>query len=270
MKPSARVLQKFRWLSPVIEDHVIQVPHHAGGGPHWLYIETEIQGYEQGALINRRLFLRAHYLHGPARKDSHRSLVTSMGGSVQSHDPQGGSCKITGGTMEVGRSLRGHGIGTYLQNLTVGWIKSFHRNFSVERILLATVHAETQKEADRRNGFYKQFGVRFLWSTPSGPVEHAAGYSDPALMSDDLHVMPRGANPRFDAISRMTPQEALHRMGADLTEQVKDIAELERRLQHVTKHNQQMSFELDKRRKWIVRLGTLVAALATVIYLLVR
>ena len=251
----------------MIKDHVIRVPDNAGGAPHWLYIEVKVETFEEGALLDGRLSLFAHYLHGPARKDSSRALVASMGGSIDSHEPYRSHCKITAGTMELGRPLRGHGIGTYLQNLTVGWVKSFGRNFSVDRILLAEIHAETQKDADRRNRFYEQFGVRFLWSTPTGTVDRATGRSDPALMSDELHVLLPGANPLLDKIKTETLQETLVRMGAELTKNAKNRAELDRQLKHVMALNRDVSQERNKFRKRMAGLGAVVA-LAIAIYLL--
>lgn len=91
-------------------------------------------------------------------------------------------------------------MGTYMQNEVVRWAKtSIGQLGKVRPIRLVEDDARTKEEMNRRNRFYQQFGIRFIWSADPAIEEGRAGQSDPALTIEDVHVL--------DVINRVTAYE---------------------------------------------------------------
>lgn len=133
-------------------------------------------------LVNAEIELRAELLDDEAR---HTVPAGSMGGNWRA-----GVYTLTGGSMLLREPLRGFRLGTYMQNEVLRWaMQEVKQPGSIRPISLSPCDAKTNAERDRRNRFYGQFNIRFVWDTPVNGVEHAQGRSDPALTINDVKAL---------------------------------------------------------------------------------
>lgn len=129
--------------------------------------------------------LSAYELDGRERQ---AVFMASMGGSYSFADQ---TYVLTGGTMMFNNSRhRGWHIGTYMQNEVVQWAKThIGQPGKIRPIRLVEDDARTKEDMTRRNRFYQQFGIRFIWSTDPTIKQGRAGQSDPALTIEDVHTV---------------------------------------------------------------------------------
>lgn len=242
------------------DHHVIRVPAGAGDH-HWIAVSRREQLHRDGSVIDGRLELDAHYLYGPLSIGVPGRPIAALGGMIRSIGEGDGHCRMTGGTMEVHSRLRGLGIGSYLQNQVVAWLKSFGRTVTVDRILLAEIHAPTQRDATRRNRFYEQFGVVFSYGeTPPNGIVGATGHSVPTLTTDDLKTLRPGEHARMDEIVAKSQVEALQVLGQQLTKAQRQADTLRQERDHTRQWNRTLSRSSDRWRNALITVIAVMVA----------
>ncbi|WP_144422759.1 hypothetical protein [Xanthomonas arboricola] len=156
-----------------------------------LVIEQQTTG--NSIVGDGRISIVAHALSPDLMRGNDRNFrLGSLGGSYLFLGPALADhrFKVTGGGMELAKSVRNSGLGSYMQSEVIKWAKETTQNGPVDRIKLSSVHAPDQKTADLRNRFYRRFGVRFRWQPPINGVTRAEGYSFRKIMLADLQVVP--------------------------------------------------------------------------------
>lgn len=150
--------------------------------------------------------VRATYLFG-SQRDFVGKLVSEMGGNFPSYRT---TVKLTNGGVQINSGdLRGIHIGSYMFNKIVAWAKEeVDSSYGVITISLSRTDAEPDN-LDRRNKFYENFGIRFVYRAVDG-IEKAEGSSDAALTVADLI-----ARPRLAGIEMQRRFEGLDRLGAE-------------------------------------------------------
>lgn len=104
--------------------------------------------------------------------------VSRMGGTV---DTVNKSARITNKSVMVAYRMQGYGVGTFMQDVIVRWVKGFDPQLPVEAIKVAEVDATPNNQL-RRNKYYANFGVRFSTNPLNSGV--VAGLSMPMKVSD--------------------------------------------------------------------------------------
>lgn len=143
---------------------------------------TDIHNAET-RVVSAAITLSAHLL------DSSNRFSTISGGSFggKYNYILGGEYKLTCGSILLPETWRGLHIGTYMQNQVMHWAKGeIGLPGKIVPISVVSGDALNEAERDRRNRFYEQFGIRFLWSEPVNGIERANGRSDPSLTINDL------------------------------------------------------------------------------------
>ena len=142
-----------------------------------------------GVVVTAKIKLRAYALAGALGQHTINRLLVSMGGSFQARYPAN-EFAVTGGNMMVDNDARGLRLGTYLQNEVIAWAKSLEQHGTVRSILLDEGDALTLSARDRRNRFYEQFGITFVWNNPqANGIERAGGTSTPGLRVAQLATL---------------------------------------------------------------------------------
>lgn len=104
--------------------------------------------------------------------------VSRMGGTV---DTLNKSARITNKSVMVAHKMQGYGVGTFMQDVIIRWVKTFDPQLRVETIKVSEVDATPTNQL-RRNKYYANFGVQFSSNPLNGGV--VAGLSMPMNVSD--------------------------------------------------------------------------------------
>ncbi|WP_152978731.1 hypothetical protein [Pseudomonas mediterranea] len=149
---------------------------------HYLLVETELKSHSwssQTALTSTsKIKVRATYLYGDEGIYKAGSLISEMGGEMQSYRQ---SVRLTNGAVMVNDSMQGLHVGTYIFHKIVTWAKQFDPTYNIVPISVIAGDAYPENK-DRRNKLYTNSGIRFLWDGPVG----MQGTSDPTLTVSDL------------------------------------------------------------------------------------
>ncbi|WP_407278968.1 hypothetical protein U5817_22990 [Aromatoleum evansii] len=153
---------------------------------HYLLIEmtnskiaTEVSG--NNVIMAASMSAKAYYIFGSCPSFI-GELVSDMAASVNGFDK---SVRLTNGSVMIRiEDLKGLHIGTYLFYKIVNWVKTNAPGYRVIPISLSNVDA-SEKNKDRRNTFYENFGLKFEYLAENG-VEKASGRSLAILTTDDL------------------------------------------------------------------------------------
>jgi hypothetical protein len=149
---------------------------------HYLLIETELKSHswssETASTSTSKIKVRATYLYGSEGIYKAGSLISEMGGEMQSYKQ---SVRLTNGAVMVNDSMQGLHVGTYLFHKIVTWAKQFDHSYNI--VPISVIAGDAYKEnKDRRNKLYTNSGIKFLWDGPIG----MQGSSDPTLTVSDL------------------------------------------------------------------------------------
>ncbi len=181
---------------------------------HWLLVETNTSlrqtQVESVRYTDATIHVRATYLFGDASRLRPGDLVSDMGGRVTSHDQ---SIRITNGGVMVDEGLRDMHVGTFLFHKIVSWASEFDPLLRVVPIRVIAGDAGP-RNGPRRNKFYANFGVRFIWSQ-----EEKEGISDSSLTIGDLVAYQNWPNIRVHR--RLTPLQQLWRTNERLRREVR-------------------------------------------------
>lgn len=159
-------------------------PHHAS--PHYLLVEWESERHQsirpaESRYLVSRIEVRAWYLYGPNVGRIGR-LVTRMGGDLQWAD----NVRLTNGEVMIKLpELQGLHIGTYVFSRIVAWAKTLDQDIHIQPIRLAVGDARDERNRQRRNRFYENFGLRFAYHEKE-EIPHAEGMSLASLQLRDL------------------------------------------------------------------------------------
>lgn len=161
--------------------------------PHLILVVMESETWRDGSLGGGKLRAPVYAISGPLRR--YRSSGAFLGSFGGNYDITGNSeynrFKVTGGSMILDEPARGLRIGGIVQNLVIEWCKAAGQDGRVEPIRVAQSDALTVKERDRRNHFYRRFGILFRWHAPSaGALPRAVGRSFEALRLNQLKLVP--------------------------------------------------------------------------------
>lgn len=149
---------------------------------HYLLIETELKSHiwssETASTSTSKIKVRATYLYGSDGIYKAGSLISEMGGEMQSYRQ---SVRVTNGAVMVDSSMRGLHVGTYLFHKIVTWAKQFDPSYNIVPISVIAGDADKDNK-DRRNKLYENSGIQFIWDGSAG----MQGSSDPTLTVSDL------------------------------------------------------------------------------------
>lgn len=227
------------------EPHVILVKLHR--------TERRVIQDEVASLWEARLEVGAKCVAGPHL--SQRILhVAHMGGQFQ----QGWSdfphkIKLTPGGILVRQEYRGLRIGTYLQNLVIRWAIDLKVDAVVEKISLIAGDARTADERDRRNRFYEQFGLRFIYEEGTG-IERSVGRSIPDLRIAELNTIDK-----IEGIVEADFDRGVTKLAMDAYTARRDSADNLRALKNTRDfYKEQEVRKALSRRRWVTGLASSV------------
>lgn len=150
---------------------------------HLVMIEvtTRTHTTSQGASTFDRasIEVKATYLSGGAM--SAGAHISTMGGNMSSHSQ---SVRLTNGSVLIDPAVRGLGLGSYMFRKIVDWARGFDQAFKIVPISVTEADATSDNKA-RRNKFYGNFGITFIWS--QGLIDER-GRSDPNLTVAQLQA----------------------------------------------------------------------------------
>ncbi|NUT88895.1 hypothetical protein HNO91_20910 [Pseudomonas corrugata] len=149
---------------------------------HYLLIETQLKSHswssENASTSTSKIKIRATYLYGSEGIYKSGSLISEMGGEMESYRQ---TVRLTNGAVLVNDSMQGLHVGTYIFHKIVAWAKQFDPSYKI--VPISVIAGDAYKEnKDRRNKLYTNSGIRFIWDGPIG----MQGTSDPTLMVSDL------------------------------------------------------------------------------------
>jgi hypothetical protein len=179
---------------------------------------TKVSG--ESNVTSASISLDVHYIYG-SRIDLIGEFVSCMGASICGFDK---STRLTNGSVMIRiECLKGIHIGTYLFYKIVNWAKINAPGYRIIPISLSSVDAG-EKNRDRRNSFYENFGLRFEYLTENG-VEKACGRSLATMTTDDLIPYQNWPN-----ITVRHVHGGLRRLAHDIVRMRRSLADSTRRL----------------------------------------
>jgi hypothetical protein len=163
---------------------IIEVKHEHEHYPrtHFLLIETQFKSQnwssETTSTSTAKIKVRATYLYGSEGIYKAGSLISEMGGEMQSYRK---SVRLTNGSVMIDSSMRGLHVGTYLFHKIVSWAKQFDPSYTI--VPISVIAGDAYKDnKDRRNKLYTNSGIKYIWDGPEG----MQGSSDPTLTVANL------------------------------------------------------------------------------------
>lgn len=155
--------------------------------PHYLALTTTRKSteyfHDDGRLhwSSATIDLDAVYFAGPVYSALGQHICL-MGGSTQ----YGNRVKLTNGGVVINiEQLKGLHIGSLMFSRIVAWAQQFPSDWCVVPIRLSVIDARTPEAKERRNQFYRHFGIDFDFRTVDG-IEEAEGSSRPDLTVGEL------------------------------------------------------------------------------------
>lgn len=191
-------------------------------------IEIVDPGFGQDNVLFRLLVMREHSVSPEGESITLRYFELEAGlGGLAVHPFTGmyrrsadgaESVSLTGGSVGLSSAyLRGHRLGTYLQDEIVRWAAQWP-NATVQPIVLSDIDAYEENKS-RRNRYYEQFGIVFDYSGP----ECSSGVSQGLCAGDLTPVSPdvwRKSIKEYDLI------DYLRRHSAEKVKLLRDIQKL--------------------------------------------
>ncbi|MEL7551954.1 hypothetical protein AAGV37_18940 [Pseudomonas protegens] len=149
---------------------------------HYLLIETRLKSATwslQGTpTTSSNIVVRATYLYGDQGCFKAGQLISEMSGELNDSRK---TVKLTNGLVKVDECMRGLHVGTYIFHKIVSWAKQFDPSYTIVPITVISSDAGNENR-DRRNKFYTNSGIRFIWDGKEG----REGRSDPKLTISEL------------------------------------------------------------------------------------
>lgn len=165
-----------------VKVELVEVKDASHKKPHYLALTTTLKAteffHDDGSLhwTSASIELDAMYFAGPAWALL-GERVCVMGGSTQ----YGNKVKLTNGGVVINiEQLKGLHVGSLMFSRIVAWAQQFPADWCVVPISLSVVDARTPDAKERRNKFYRNFGIGFNFRTVDG-IDEAEGSSSPSL-----------------------------------------------------------------------------------------
>lgn len=161
--------------------------------PHYLVIHTQIfESREDGegkTWLKGTLSMRAEYFFGPLQREI-GSLVSNMGGEIYSDD----KVRLSRGEVIIRiAALRELGLGGFLFNRVVRWVKHANPLSIVTPLYLSRTDGADPLNRERRNRLYRRFGIRLNFNCP----DEIDGYSASDMKVQELIDFPHQAWPNI-------------------------------------------------------------------------
>lgn len=115
------------------------------------------------------------------------SVLGTFGACIVSNQLRPPTYSITNGSMMLLEGWRGLHIGSWCQNHVVSWTKQLPPG-RVKSIWLSPSDARSSDARERRNRFYEQFGIPFVWKDIGGHP-FTEGHSPDTFTSDQLRTL---------------------------------------------------------------------------------